>query len=33
MNWAVIAGLVHFLRGHDGLWNVSHLDEPANEEM
>ncbi len=33
MNGAVIAGLFHFLRGHDGLWNVSHLDSAANEEV
>ena len=23
LNWAAVAGLVQFLRGHEGFWNVA----------
>jgi hypothetical protein len=23
MNWAAVAGLLQYLRGHDGFWNVT----------
>ncbi len=22
LNWAAVAGLFHFLKGHEGFWNV-----------
>ncbi len=27
MNWAVVAGLISFLRGHEGFWNAAHTAE------
>jgi cellulose synthase/poly-beta-1,6-N-acetylglucosamine synthase-like glycosyltransferase len=33
LNWAAVAGLYHFLRGHEGFWNVSRLENAGKEEM
>jgi len=24
LNWAAVAGLVQYLKGHDGFWNVAN---------
>lgn len=24
MNWAVVAGLYYFVRGHEGFWDLEH---------